>query len=349
MRAARSPSANDVQAKAAATPTSLVRLKPLISEGLRDAVDRLSPQLGRIVSYHFGWQDEVGRQIEADGGKALRSTIALVAAEAVGASPEAALPGALAIELVHNFSLLHDDVIDGDRERRHRPTVWAMFGMGEAVIAGDALLALAQRVLLEDSRVEGRRAAEELNQAVAEMIEGQSQDLSFEAQMDVSTEECLAMSSRKTAALFSAAAALGAILGSADEHRIETLRRFGRHLGLAFQAVDDVLGIWGDPVLTGKPAASDLRQRKKSIPVAHALSADGGEELKTLLSNGDLGEDALVRALQIVEQTGSRDWALDVARTNLSASIAALDEGSLEPKATDELRELARFVVQRDF
>ena len=157
------------------------------------------------------------------------------------------------------------------------------------------------------------------------------------------------MSGHKTAALFSAAAALGGILGSADEHRIETLERFGRHLGLAFQAVDDVLGIWGDPTVTGKPAASDLRQRKKTIPVAHALSSDGGEELKTMLSNGDLDEDALARALQIVEQTGSRDWAVDLARTNLSASIAALDEGSLEPNAADELRELARFVVRRDF
>ena len=349
MGAARSPSADDVLAKAAAPPPSLVRLKPLISSGLRDAVGRLSPRLSRIVSYHFGWQDKRGRETDGDGGKALRPTITLVAAEAVGAEADAALPGAVAIELVHNFSLLHDDVVDGDRERRHRPTVWALFGMGQAIIAGDALLALSQRVLLEDSGPQGRRAVEELNRATAEMIEGQSEDLSYEARIDVSIEECLAMSAHKTAALLSAAAALGAILGGADEQRIQTLRRFGRHLGLAFQAVDDVLGIWGDPAITGKPAASDLRQRKKTIPMAHALSAAGSDELSTLLSDGELGDDALARALQILEQTGSRDWALDLARTNLAASIAAVDESSLSPNAADELRELARFVVQRDF
>ncbi|HEX2090124.1 MAG TPA: polyprenyl synthetase family protein [Actinomycetota bacterium] len=349
MRAARSPSANDALANPVATPSSLVRLKPLISAGLRDAVDHLSPRLRRIVSYHLGWQDEVGGDTDAEGGKALRPTIALVAAEAVGSSPEAALPGAIAVELVHNFSLLHDDVMDGDRERRHRPTVWARFGLGEAIIAGDALLALAQRVVLEDSRPEARRAAEELNRATAEMIEGQSEDLSFESRLDVSIEECLSMSAHKTAALLSAAAALGAILGGADEQRGETLRRFGRHLGLAFQAVDDVLGIWGDPMVTGKPSASDLRQRKKTIPVAHGLSSERGGELKSVLSSRELSEDALRRAVRILEEAGSRELTLRFAWRTLVSSMAALEGAALAPRAADELRELAGFVVQRDF
>ncbi len=332
-----------------APPGSLVRLKPLISAGLRDAVGRLSPRLSRMVSYHLGWRDELGRETDADGGKALRPTIALVAAEAVGAPAEAAVPGAVAVELVHNFSLLHDDVMDGDRERRHRPTVWALFGMGEAIIAGDALLALAQRVLLEDERPEGGQAAEVLNRATAEMIEGQSDDLSFEARIDVSIDECLSMSTHKTAALLSAAAALGAILGGGDQRAVEALRSYGRHLGLAFQAVDDVLGIWGDPVVTGKPAANDLRQRKKTIPVVHALSSPSGAELKTLILNGDLTEGTLRRAVQIIEESGSREWALELAGRNLAQSLAALEEGSLAPKAADELGELAHFVVQRDF
>lgn len=354
MGAAQSPSANDVLAKArpedrVATPAALVRLRPLISAGLRNAVGRMSPRLSRIVSYHLGWQDQIGRDTDADGGKALRPTIALVAAESVGAAAEAALPGAVAAELVHNFSLIHDDVIDRDRERRHRPTVWALFGAGEAIIAGDALLALAQRILLEDAPPQARRAAEDLNRATVEMIEGQAEDLSFESRVEVSVEECLSMSARKTAGLLSAAAAIGAILGGADEQRIQTLGTFGRHLGLAFQAVDDVLGLWGDPMTTGKPAASDLRQRKKTIPVAHALSSPGGGELRALLSNEELDDGAVGRALQIVEQSGSRDWALEVAGHNLTAALDALEEGSLVPVAADELRELARFVVWRDF
>jgi geranylgeranyl diphosphate synthase, type I len=332
-----------------AAPASLGRMKPIISRGLRDAVGRLSPELERIVSYHLGWLDERGKDTQADGGKALRPTITLIAAEAVGAPPESALPGAVAVELVHNFSLLHDDVMDGDRERRHRPTVWALFGVGEAIIAGDAQLSLAQRILLEDDRSEARRAAGELNRATAEMIEGQSEDLSFEARVDVSVDESLSMCTHKTAALLSAAAALGAILAGADEADIDALRAFGRHLGVAFQGVDDVLGIWGDPAVTGKPAANDLRQHKKSIPVAHALSAAGGAELKELLSNGDLTEDALRRVVGVMDRTESRGWSLDLAAGNLADAMAALDRASLQPEPAEELREVARFVVQRDF
>jgi geranylgeranyl diphosphate synthase type I len=348
--AARSPSANDVLAKAHPENfSSLARLKPLISTGLKYAVGALSPRLRRIVSYHMGWQDEQGRETEGDGGKALRPTISLLAAEAVGAQAKAALPGAVAIELVHNFSLLHDDVMDGDRERRHRPAVWAQFGMGEAIIAGDALLALAQRILLADPKRQGERAARELNRATAEMIEGQSEDLSFEARVDVSIEECLTMSRHKTSALISAAAGIGGILGGGDEQNIGALRSFGTHLGLAFQAVDDDLGIWGDPAVTGKPAANDLRQRKKTIPVVHALAGDDGSELRALLSKGKPTESELRRAVDIIDRSGSREWTRDLAWRNLVTSMSALEGALLLPQAADELRQLAGFVVRRDF
>ena len=332
-----------------AAPLSLARMKPLISAGLRDAVSTLSPTLARLVAYHLGWEDERGRETDADGGKALRPTITLLAAESVGAAADSALRGAVAVELVHNFSLLHDDVMDGDRERRHRPTVWALFGIGQAIIAGDALLALAQRHLLDDERPEARRAAEELNRSTAEMIEGQSEDLSPEARIDVSVEESVSMATHKTAALLSGAAAVGAVLGGADERAIEALRGFGRHLGIAFQAVDDVLGIWGDPALTGKPAANDLRQRKKTIPVVHALASNGGVDLKGLLSNGELSEAPLREALQLVEAAGSREWALGLAEHHLREANAALDAGSLSPGPVEELRDLAWFVVGRNF
>lgn len=157
------------------------------------------------------------------------------------------------------------------------------------------------------------------------------------------------MSNYKTAALMSAAATVGAIHGEADEAALESLRRFGRNLGLAFQAVDDVLGIWGEPSVTGKPAANDLRQRKKTIPVVHALTSDAGPDLKAILSNGEPTETALRRAVQIMEQAGSRDWARDLAWRNLVAAMAALEGAPLDSKAADELRELAGFVIRRDF
>jgi len=315
------------------------------------AGDRLPPRLRRIAAYHLGWLDPDGQEVENDGGKAVRPAITILSAEAVGASAEDALVGAVALELVHNFSLIHDDVMDGDRERRHRPAVWALFGVGEAIIVGDALMALAQQLLAEDGRPQARTAAVELARATALMILGQSEDLAFESRIDVSQDECLAMCGHKTGALMSAAGALGAILGGAGEGSVERLRSFGRNLGLAFQAVDDLLGIWGDPMVTGKPAATDLRQHKKTIPVTHALGASGAgaEELAGLLSNGELTEDRLDRAVMLLEQGGCREWTRQLADRHLEAALAELDRSGLADRPVRDLREIAQFVVRRDF
>jgi geranylgeranyl diphosphate synthase type I len=334
-------------------PSALERTRPLVSQGLRAAVERLSPSIRRIVAYHLGWLDEDGRAVEAAGGKALRPALALLSAEAVGAPAEVALAGAVALELVHNYSLIHDDVMDGDAERRHRPTVWATFGMGRAIVAGDALATLAQQLLLEDRRPEARTAAAELAAATAEMIEGQEEDLAFESRLDVGEDECLSMSGHKTGALLGAAGAIGAILGRGGPAQVGALRSFGRRVGLAFQAVDDVLGIWGEPSVTGKPAATDLRQHKKTIPVVHALGLVGppAGELARLLSNGRLRGPGLDRAVALLEEAGSRDWTLALAERQLALALEELDAPALRlrPTAAGELAELARFVVGRDF
>jgi geranylgeranyl diphosphate synthase type I len=334
-----------------ATPAAFVRLRPLIDAGLRRAIASLSPSIAPIAEYHLGWRDTEGRQVNADGGKAVRPTIALLAAEAVGAAASAALSGAVATELVHDFSLLHDDVMDGDRERRHRPTVWTLFGLGQAIVVGDALLALAEVHLLEDPRPEAREAAALLTRATAEMIQGQAEDLAFESRPDVSLDECLAMTGRKTGALLACAAAVGGVLGGGDPGSVEALKSYGRHLGLAFQAVDDVLGIWGDPVVTGKPVAGDLRQHKKSIPVVHALSSGsaGVSGIRRFLSNGELDEAQVARTVARIEEAGSREWTLELAGQHLSAAIDVLGHQGLQPRAVQELEDIAVFVTRRDF
>ena len=342
-----------IRRMAARTPAALGRTRPLVLEGMRAAVDRLSPPIRDIVAYHLGWLDEGGRAVEAAGGKALRPALALLSSEAVGAPAEAALAGAVALELVHNYSLIHDDVMDGDIERRHRPTVWASFGVGRAIVAGDALATLAQQLLLEDRRPEARTAATELAAATAEMIEGQEEDLAFESRLDVSEDECLSMSGHKTGALLGAAGALGAILGGGEPAQVGALRSFGRSVGLAFQAVDDVLGIWGEPSITGKPAATDLRQHKKTLPVVHALATNWSPEgeLARLLSGGTLAGPALERAVALLEEAGCRDWTLALAERQLALALEELDEPALRlrSRAAGELAELARFVVGRDF
>jgi len=336
---------------AATVPDSLGRSRALIQRGLRDAVGRLAPQMQRVIAYHLGWRDELGHEADQPGGKSVRPTITLLSAAAVGARAEDAVPGAVALELVHNFSLVHDDLMDGDRERRHRPTVWALFGSSDAILAGDALAALAYAVLLDAPGDLGRRAAVELTDATLEMIRGQSEDMDFESRADVTEDQVLQMSAHKTGALISCAAALGGILGRGADPQVAALRSFGLNVGIAFQAVDDVLGIWGEPGVTGKPAASDLRQHKKTLPVAHALSRPGpdAEEFAGLLSGPELSDAAVPRALEILDAAGSRERCAEVAERHLRRALDALDGAEFAATPARELADIARFVVGRDF
>jgi geranylgeranyl diphosphate synthase type I len=332
-------------------PGALLRARQLLDPELRARVDRLPPEIGRVVGYHLGFADADGRPADGDGGKAVRPALALLSAEAVGAPARVALPGALAIELIHNFSLLHDDVIDRDLERRHRPTAWALFGLGEAIVGGDALVIEALTALLEAPTPEGNRATSALIRATARMIAGQSQDLSFASRLDVSVDQCLAMCADKTGALLSCASSIGAILGGADEGAVAALAEFGLHLGLAFQAVDDLLGIWGRPEATGKPAAGDLREHKKTIPVVIALSSAGPDRdrLEALLSDGAMTEEAVGVAADLVERCGGRSGCLQEADRQLDLALRWLDRAPLEPVARDQLAEVASFVAARDF
>jgi geranylgeranyl diphosphate synthase type I len=272
------------------TPTTSVvevleRARDLTQPLMRAAVGRLSPNISEVVSYHLGWTEADGTPSPARGGKGIRPALAMLSAEATWAGAEVGAPGGVAIELVHNFSLVHDDLMDGDIERRHRPTVWALWGPCVALLVGDALATLATDVLLRSPNPAGAAAAAALGEATAEMIAGQADDLAFEKRRSVSVEECMAMSTAKTGALLGCAASIGAVLADAPPATVHALRDFGRHLGVAFQAVDDLLGIWGDPQTTGKPAGNDIRQRKKSMPIVAALAAgdDGARELESLL------------------------------------------------------------------
>jgi geranylgeranyl diphosphate synthase type I len=333
-------------------PKSFERARMLATPGLAAAAASLSPELRRIVEYHWGWTDAHGAPSSGGGGKLLRPTLALLSAEAVGAPARRALAAATAIELIHDFTLLHDDVMDGDRERRRRPTAWAVFGIGQALCAGDALVPLAQRVLLEDpspSRVLALRA---LGEATATVIAGQALDLSFEGRIDIGVEQYLDMASKKTGALLGCAASLGAILAGGPREDVAALHEFGCALGLAFQAMDDWLGIWGDAARVGKPAASDLRQRKASLPIVVAAAADSaaGRELRGLLLGREpLSEAELERGVAAITATGAAESTTALANARFDHALACLERAALEDEARAALGELARFVVERDF
>ncbi|QIZ36543.1 family 2 encapsulin nanocompartment cargo protein polyprenyl transferase [Saccharopolyspora sp. ASAGF58] len=322
--------------------------RQILDDELRAAVDRLPGMLRRIAGYHFGWWDADGTPVDGNTGKAVRPALVLLSAEAVGGSGVDALSAAVAVELVHNFSLLHDDVMDADQLRRHRPTAWSVFGIPQAILAGDAMVALANKVLSDRDFPWTATALRWLNESVIELCAGQLADVAFEHRAQVDLAECISMVEGKTASLLGTSCALGALTAGVDADRVELLRRFGIHLGIAFQLVDDLLGIWGDPQVTGKPVGSDLARRKKSLPVIAALASGtaAGAELAAVYAAED--PIRVDRACELVELAGGRDWARTRADEEMTAAVACLDAADCVPAARAGLTGLASLVLHRN-
>jgi geranylgeranyl diphosphate synthase type I len=325
--------------------------RDIVDPALRVGVGRLPPAARRIAGYHIGWWDAEGEPIEGVSGKAIRPALCLLTASAIGADPAEALPAAVAIEFVHNFSLLHDDVMDGDVRRRHRPAAWTVFGLGPAILAGDALLTAAFDSLAAGGHERARSSVRELSATVLDLVDGQSLDLEFETRDDVRMAECARMASAKTGALLGCACALGARFAGAPTAVIEHVRAFGERLGFAFQLVDDILGIWGDPAVTGKAVYSDLSSRKKSFPVVAALCSDtaAGTELAQLYGGSEpLSESKLAHAATLIERAGARSWAEAEADDQLALAFDHLGRAGLSGPAVGELTALAHLVTARD-
>jgi len=333
-------------------PAGVAVARDLVGPATEAAINRLSPGVRRVAAYHYGLADADGNPARVGSGKALRPALALLSARAAGSAPERGVTPAVAVELVHNFSLLHDDIMDGDTERRHRPTAWTVFGVGAAILAGDALLALANDLLLEDMAPGGPWAARCLSTAVQRLIAGQGEDLAFEKRGDVTLPECLEMAGDKTAALMACACTIGAVHVGASPEMAMGLAEFGGHVGLAFQLTDDLLGIWGAPEVTGKPVRADLRARKKSLPVVAALASGTPQALELaqiLASSADLTEDDLVHAADLVVAAGGRQWAEEEADSRLAAAAAALDGIGVPADVRAEFIAIAEFITARQW
>jgi geranylgeranyl diphosphate synthase type I len=309
-----------------------------------------------MLRYHMGWEEADGSPA-AHTGKRLRPALCLLACEALGGDAGKALSLASAVELVHNFSLIHDDVQDRDRKRHGRDTVWAIWGEAQAINAGDALLAIAHRAMASavdaglpaDAAV---RAAGLLAERTLEMVEGQVMDLEFEARTDVTQEEYLAMVSRKTGALFNASLALGAIAADATLPAIEAMGRCGRSLGIAFQARDDALGVWGDEGRTGKASGTDIRRRKKSLPAVYAFAqTDAGqrEQLGRIYGRDDVSETDVEWVLQLMDAVGAQRYCAAVAGEYHGAALHELDSTGISPEGASELYQTADFLLSRDY
>lgn len=340
-------------------PDAFGRFAPEIEAELRRALEGRALPLYDMLRYHLGWQDAEGEPVSGRKGKGLRPTLCLVASDAVGGAHDRALPAAASVELVHNFSLVHDDIQDGDAERHHRPTVWRVFGEAQAINAGTAMYALSGLALAGL----GKRGVPERLQLAAlkrthdtclRLLEGQYLDISFEARLDISVGDYMRMVRGKTAALLGCAASLGAMLGAPagdDPPLTAAFQLLGEELGLAFQIRDDMLGIWGDADVTGKPVGADIAARKKTLPVVDALERAEGtraEALRAVYRAPEVTPDDRDLVLDVLSEVGAEPRARSMAEAHRDRALAAVEDVPLDPAARRDIEALAAFLTERD-
>lgn len=325
----------------------LARARRLCEPALRDAVESMPEPLRRMGLYHFGWCDRDGNPANSGWGKGFRSALAFASATACGAEAKAALPAAVAVELLHNFTLVHDDIMDGDRLRRGRATVWDVWGVPAAICLGDALHAVAVRVLAGDRDAEIADAAvSRLELAAVQLCRGQYQDCAFEAGGQVGIDDYLAMAEAKTGVLMGCACALGALCAAGPTAPLDAFDTFGRDIGLAFQIADDILGIWGDPARTGKAVGADLARGKRSFPILTALESktSAGLELSRLYRAGaPVSRAQAARLARLLESDGCLQRCERHADMLVRAAVSALPPNTIHT----DLAALAHSVVHR--
>jgi geranylgeranyl diphosphate synthase type I len=327
-----------------------------IQQAMRAAFPAAEARVARFYAmqeYQLGWRDECLAPANDNPGKLLRPRLCLMACRVAGGDPRRALPLAAAVQLVHDFSLIHDDIEDNSDTRRGRPTVWSIWGLAQGINTGDGMLIVAHLALhrLTEAGVPAELALEVMrrfDETILTLCEGQFLDLSFEGDLRISEDDYLAMIRRKTAVLVAAAAGLGARVGGASEQAAQAMYDFGLNLGLAFQTQDDVLGIWGDPAVTGKPAAADLYRRKLSLPVIRALATSPDREaLARMYARPAFDGDDVGPILAILDACGARAYTEAAAAEYHARALAALDRVPGDAETLAELRAVTSGLLGR--
>ncbi|MBI4328664.1 MAG: polyprenyl synthetase family protein [Chloroflexi bacterium] len=332
------------------TPASLVSIRSAIEEELSALLRDRSAPLYEMMRYHLGWE---GNALLAPG-KYVRPVLCLLTCTTVGGDWRQAIPGAVALELLHNFSLVHDDIQDRSLTRRGRSTVWALWGTSQAINAGDGMYALSRLAVL---RLRERVVAEErvlrcawiLDEACLALCEGQYMDIAFQARETVTFEEYEDMVGRKTGALFGCSLETGAVIGAGIGETGVRLRAAGFQLGLAYQMRDDLLDLWGDGA-TGKEIGADVREKKKSLPVVYGLSRDGpeGDRLREIYRKPALSPKEVEESIALLGRLGAREFCIHSAERHYREGLRLLRDAVPESRARRELEETAAYLVQRD-
>ena len=330
---------------------------PLIEEELRQTVATPHPVLHPfygMMQYHLGWKNASLEPADAPTGKRIRPMLSLLACRAAGGDPKQALPAAASLEILHNFSLIHDDIEDNSDTRRHRPTVWVVWGQPQAINVGDGMFALAYLTMgrLASVGVPPElviRAFQAFQETCLTLTEGQFLDMSFEDRSEIEQDDYLWMIRNKTATLLATSARIGALLAGADNQTVTAFREYGDSLGMTFQIEDDILGIWGDEALTGKPTASDIRQRKKSLPLVYAVRKlkEAGDiatlaRLDEIYSGPAVSEEDVEDVLTILDSERARGYCGELAGQYLAKAMDHLEKAGQSPASDPEGIELLR-------
>ena len=310
-----------------------------------------------MMQYHMGWIDSQGNIVNNDSGKMLRATLCLLACESLnGGDFKKALPIAAAIELIHNYSLVHDDIQDDDELRRHRPTVWKLWGKPQAINAGSALKILSTLSVLnlKSYKISAEKQVEIfkiLDDSCLKMIEGQFLDIDFEDRTDIDVNDYLEMIEKKTSALISGALKIGAVI-NIESDMLAPFEKFGRFLGIAFQIKDDILGIWGNNAKTGKPNGNDIRKRKKSLPIIFCLQ-ESDERIKGKLASAyrkkKISQRNVNNILIYLEKVKAREFCEEMAIKYYGLALKQIEELPIAPVMRGNFEEIAQFLVKRDF
>ncbi len=318
-----------------------------------------APIFWHQIYEHFDYEypDALKNPDAMAAGKRVRPLLMALVARSISGDYKHVLPSAIALELTHNFTLIHDDIMDESDKRRGRTTIWKNYGIAQAIDSGDGLFALAILSTLQldsagNSPEKALAASRELMQACLDTVEGQALDISFEDRLDITPEEYLKMIGLKTGRFIEIAVKIGALLSTDDETIIENYSTFGKYLGLAFQMWDDYLGIWGDPDVIGKSATGDIEQKKKSYPITYAFThADEPQQkrLHYIYSKDTLEENDVLEVLGVLDEVDARDKTKAIVEEYYSTAMNALDALALDNADYDNLKKLAEFVVQRSY
>jgi geranylgeranyl diphosphate synthase, type I len=346
-------------------PAVFEKYRPAIEEEIKSLIQvkefasiyKNNNTIYEMMSYHMGWSDANGRSVKSNGGKYLRATLTLLACESTGSDYKKALPAAAAIELIHNFSLVHDDIQDNDEVRRHKPTVWKIWGKPQAINVGNAMKILANLVVynLFDKKIPPGNLVELLkilDQSSLKMIEGQFMDIDFETRFDITVEDYINMVERKTAALIECSLQIGAVLNLSIPE-MKYFKSFGKNLGLAFQIKDDVLGIWGNDEKTGKPCGNDIMKKKKTYPVVYIISQMKNfvkrNKLLKIYTKKTITDSDMEKILMMLDEYKAREISNEKADMYYKMALDDLKKLPVKREKLKDYKSILNFLNDRDF